>query len=91
VKYRSVELTNKQGAILAPLIPRRPNGKGRPRRDPREAYNGIPWILCTGAQRADLPHRYLSYQTCRRRFQEWVREGVLRGILEALASPCLWK
>lgn len=31
-------------------------------------------ILRTGAQWADLPERYPSYQTCHRRFQRWVRD-----------------
>jgi hypothetical protein len=33
-----------------------------------------------------MPDRYPSYQTCHRRFQEWVRSGVLRGVLESLAQ-----
>ena len=34
--------------------------------------NGLLWILRTGAPWADLPDRYPSYQTCHRRFQQWV-------------------
>ena len=45
-----------------------------------------PGILRTGAPWADLPDRYPSYQTCHRRFQQWVRAGVLRSILEVLAQ-----
>ena len=40
----------------------------------------------TGAPWADLPERYPPYQTCHRRFQQWVRSGVIRGVLEALAE-----
>jgi transposase len=47
--------------------------------------NGILWVLRTGAPWADLPEGYPSFQTCHRRFQQWVRSGVMRGILEALA------
>ena len=47
--------------------------------------NGILWVLRTGAPWADLPERYPSYQTYDRRFQQWVRSGRMRGILEALA------
>src|SRR5437667_9828230 len=32
-----------------------------------------------------FPGRYPSYQTCHRRFQQWVRSGVMKGVLEALA------
>lgn len=84
-----MELSNEQWARLEPLIPepsRREDGKGRPRRASREVLEGICWILRTGAQWADLPERYPPYQTCHRRFQEWVREGVLQQVLEALAQ-----
>jgi len=47
--------------------------------------NGILWVLRTGAPWADLPEAYPSFQTCHRRFQQWVHAGVMRGILEALA------
>jgi transposase len=42
--------------------------------------------LRTGAPWADLPDRYPSYQTCHRRFQQWVRCGVLKDILSVLAE-----
>ena len=48
--------------------------------------NGILWILRTGAPWADLPDRYPSYQTCHRRFQQWVRCGVLKDILSVIAE-----
>ena len=47
--------------------------------------NGILWCCAPGTPWADVPDRYPSYQTCHRRFQLWVRSGVMRGILEALA------
>jgi transposase len=39
----------------------------------------------TGAQWKDMPDRYPSYQTCHRRFQEWVKAGAFEEILKALA------
>ena len=84
-----MELTDEQWTLLEPLspaAPRREDGKGRPRRQAREVFEGICWVLRTGAQWADLPERYPPYQTCHRRFQEWVRSGVLRRVLEALAQ-----
>jgi hypothetical protein len=44
------------------------------------------FILRTGAPWADLPERYPPCQTCHRRFQQWVRSGVMRGVLEAPAK-----
>lgn len=82
-----MDLTTQQWAVIAPLLPtpvKRKDGPGRPYRDPQDILNGILWILRTGAPWADLPSRYPSYQTCHRRFQEWVKSGVLEAILQAL-------
>lgn len=86
---RREELNDEQWAVIEPLLPeppKREDGKGRPRRDDREVLNGILWILRSGARWQDLPARFPPYQTCHRRFQEWVRAGVLRRVLEALAE-----
>ena len=82
------DLTDPQWAMLDALIPapgRRNDGRGRPWRPRRDVLNGVLWILRTGARWKDLPERYPPYQTCQRRFQQWVRSGVMRGVLEALA------
>ncbi len=84
-----MDLTDEQWAMLNPLIPeppRRPDGRGRPWRNPREVLNGILWVLRTGAPWRDLPERYPPYQTCHRRFQRWAHSGVFRQILRALAK-----
>ena len=84
-----MDLTDEQWDLLEPLIPepsRREDGRGRPWRDPRDVLNGILWILRTGAAPwKDLPKRYPPYQTCHRRFQKWIEQGVLGAVLEALA------
>ncbi len=83
-----MDLTDEQWVVAQPLIgepPRREDGRGRPWRDSREVLNGVLWILRTGAPWHDLPDRSPPYQTCHRRFQAWVRDGTIRGVLEALA------
>lgn len=88
-RHHPRDLSDAQWEILDPLIPdfpRRKDGRGRPPRDRREVLNGILYILRTGAPWADLPERYPPYQTCHRRFQHWVKSGVMRGVLEALAE-----
>src|SRR5260370_20928493 len=65
---------------------RRKDGRGRPWKDRRAVLDGILRILRTGAPWADLPDRYPPYQTCHRRFQQWVKSGILTGVFEALAA-----
>ena len=82
-------LSDEQWAVIAPLIPPSPrkDGRGRPRVSDRDVLDGILWILRTGAQWQELPKGdYPPYQTCHRRFQEWVRAKVFEGILTALAK-----
>ncbi|MCK9407823.1 MAG: IS5 family transposase [Bacteroidetes bacterium] len=68
-----------------PIPPIRDDGKGRPRVPDRPVMNGILWVLRTGARWCDMPERFPPYQACHRRFQEWVKAGVFRHILETLA------
>jgi transposase len=86
---RRAEFTGAQEAILAPFIPvqpRRADGRGRPRKhDDRAVLNGVLWVLRTGAAWSDLPERCLSASTGFRRFSRWVKGGVMRRLLEALA------
>ena len=84
-----MELTNEQWIriepiILSSMLPKDP--RGRPARDPRKVMNGILWILRTGAPWKDMPARYPPYQTCHRRFQQWVEQGVFRRIVQELVE-----
>ena len=84
-----MELTNEQWKRIEPIIvsltPVK-DPRGRKARDPREVMNAILWILRTGAPWKDLPQRYPPYQTCHRRFQQWVRQGVFRRIAKELVE-----
>ena len=42
-------------------------------------------MLGTGAQWREMPEKYPPYQTCHRRFQQWVRSGRLEAALKVLA------
>ena len=84
-----MDITNEQWNRIEPIIreltpPKDP--RGRPGRDPRQVFNGILWILRTGAPWKDLPQRYPPYQTCHRWFQQWVRQGVFKRITQELAE-----
>jgi transposase len=86
-----MDLTDAQWSVIRPFIPepevlRTSEKGGRPWRDPRDVMNAILWVLRTGAPWADLPRRYPPPQTCHRRFQKWVKEGVLEAVLRGLAE-----
>lgn len=83
-----MELTDEQWEIVRRRLPAeefRTGVRGRPWADAREVLGGVLWILRTGAQWNELPDKYPPYQTCHRRYQKWVRAGVLEKILEDLA------
>ena len=81
------EVSSEEWAVLESLLRfrQRPDGRGRPPQDRRAVLNGVLWILRTGAQWRELPKKYPAYQTCHRRFQQWVRSGQLNRALRALA------
>ena len=80
-------LTDSQWSLLEPLLAHSASGKGgRPRRPDREVLDGVLWVLKTGAQWNELPGKYPPYQTCHRRFSEWVRDGKLAELLRVLAQ-----
>jgi len=81
------EVSNEEWAVLEPLLRfrQRTDERGRPPQDARAGLNGVLWILRTGAQWRELPKKYPPYQTCHRRFQQWVRNGQLNKAVRALA------
>jgi len=64
-------------AHLAPLLvvdkPRKKSG--RPRTDDRPLFDGVLWMIRTGAQWKTMPPEFGPKSTVHQRFQEWVRSG----------------
>jgi len=81
------ELTEEQWEVVEPVLrpARRTDNRGRPWHDTRSVLNGVLWVLGTGAQWRELPEKYPPFQTCHRRFQQWIREGKLEEALRLLA------
>jgi hypothetical protein len=73
------ELNDEQWAVLEPVLrpERRADNRGRPWHDTRSVLNGVLWVLGTGAQWRELPEKYPPYQTCHRRFQQWIAIGLV--------------
>jgi len=66
--------------------PKRPPQGGRPRLDDRRCFEGILWILWTGAPWSELPARYGSKSTVHRRLSQWAADGTLLNLWRALLA-----
>ena len=85
---RVVYLTDEQWRKIKRHVPRKSGSKkgGRPRADDRLVFEGILWVLKTGARWRDLPDRYPHPSTCWRRLREWYEEDVLKDMWRAFLS-----
>ena len=72
-------MTEEQWEMIEPVL--RPASpavrRGRPWQEAQAVLDGVFWVLGTGAQWRELPETYPPYQTCHRRFQQWIRDGKL--------------
>ena len=72
-----------------------PARTGRPPADRRNTFDGILWILRTGAPWRDLPPEFGNWSTVWEWFNRWNADGTLAAILQDLQSmadldPELW-
>ena len=73
------ELSDAQWEKLSPLFPEpqaSPNGGRKPIAN-RPVFEGILWLLRSGARWKDLPKEYPSPATCWRRLWQWEEDGTL--------------
>ena len=68
-----------------PANPARPKG-GRPRADHRKCFEGILWILWTGAPWSELPPQFGSPTTCWRRLRQWEEDDTLLELWRAFLA-----
>ena len=73
-----VRLTDAQWAKIEPLLPKFKASRkgGRKPVDNRPVFEGILWVLRSGARWEDLPPEYPSPTTCWRRLRDWEDEDV---------------
>ena len=93
------ELTEEQWSRIAPHLPqakRSPKGGPTPKPN-RECFEGILWILRTGARWKDLPDCFASPSTCWRRLRDWDEcgawEAAWHAFLDELSEQdhALWE
>lgn len=89
-KRLPTELSDEQWSLISDLFPDKPMGPqgGRPAVSSRACFEGILWVLRSGARWKDLPSHFPSYATCWRRFAAWSADGIwdlaLARLLEEL-------
>jgi transposase len=81
---RRYELTDREWAIIEPLLPNKPRGVARV--DDRRVLNGIMWRFRSGATWAEVPERYGPATTCYNRFVRWRKAGVWDRLLAAVSA-----
>src|SRR5450432_2578407 len=72
------ELTDRQWDKIKPHLPgpQKSRRGGRPPADNRACFEGILWVLRSGARWKDLPGKYPSPSTCWRRLRDWEAAGL---------------
>lgn len=79
------DLTDGQWAVLAPLLPRRRGGRGRPLQlELRQVVNAILYVTRTGCQWANLPREYPNPQSVYYHFRKWCRDGTWEQVNRAV-------
>ena len=81
---RRYEVTDEQWKIIEPHLGNKAKRTGRPRADNRKLFNGVLWILRTGAPWRDLPEYYGPWQTVHKRFAQWQENGKLKELFDQL-------
>ena len=78
-------VSDKQWELIKEQLPKRKRRKkgGRPPADERKCFEGILWILWTGAPWSELPERYGAKSTVHRRLTEWANSAVLLNMWRA--------
>jgi transposase len=87
MKNRQKLMTDAQWELIEPLLPKprmRRDKRGRPPAPNRGCFEGILWILQTGAAWRFLPDEFPSPATCWRRLKQWEDEGVWLDAWRAL-------
>ena len=76
-------LTDNEFKTIESLITYSP-ARGRKPTKVREMFDGILWILCSGAPWRDLPSHYPPYRSVYHRFRYYQRHGILEQVVELL-------
>ena len=80
------DLTDKEWAILEPLLPSERGRWARPAQDNRRFLNGMLHVLRVGCPWRDMHERYGKWNSVYVRFRRWAEQGVWDAMLETLVE-----
>ena len=83
---RRHDLTDRQWAVLAPLLPAASSMGRPPKWEKRQLIDGIRWRIRIGAPWRDVPAEYAPWPTIYGLFRRWQRDGTWEKILSALQT-----
>ncbi len=76
-------LSDEEWAVIEELFPP-PKRTGRPPMPARQAFDGVCWILRSGAPWRDLPEELGPWETVYAHFNRWSSDGTLARVLARL-------
>lgn len=82
------DLTDREWALLEPLLPSREPRRARPWKDHREVVNAVLWRTRTGSPWRDLPAAYGCWKTVYNRHRRWSADGTWARVLGELQRGC---
>ena len=80
------EITDRQWALVAPLLLGKATDRGVTAGDNRLFFNAVVWLLRTGAAWADLPERFGKPNSVCRRFRRLAQKKGWEAVFEALQA-----
>jgi transposase len=78
------EISPQQWEQIKDLFQEKKSKRGRPLRSHFEIFNGILWVLFSGASWRDVPERYGPWKTVYDRYVKWKRDGTFENVLSHL-------
>jgi len=80
------DLTDREWALIGPLLPSERGRWARPSGDNRQFLNGMLHVLRTGCPWRDMHERYGKWNSVYVRFRRWAEQGVWDALLQILAD-----
>lgn len=76
-------MSDEEWAVIQKCFPR-PKRMGRPPMTARQAFDGICWVLRSGAPWRDLPEEFGAWETVYGHFNRWSSDGTLQKAFDLL-------